>query len=74
MKIDRENRDDLLKQIGRTEEKIANKNREIAKIDQEIESWDRRKRHLLDMKEIKQYNISKHQHYINELKQNLNDL
>jgi len=69
--IDRNNKEDLLKQIGRVEEKIAQLNRLRSKIDNEIKSMPKRKLHLKDRKHTIEVKISNHHLYINQLNDNL---
>ncbi|WP_431129715.1 hypothetical protein [Flagellimonas flava] len=66
-KIDRNNPDDLLMQIGRTESDIAQLNRDANKLHQEIESWPKRLQHLEMRKELIRRKISRKQKYIGQL-------
>ncbi|MGV6830290.1 MAG: hypothetical protein ACWA5P_01850 [bacterium] len=72
--INRQNKEDLLKQIGRTEEKIKTLNRLDSKIDHEIKSWVKREAHLNFRKERIAQKISNHHLYINQLQKNLEEL
>lgn len=70
--IDRENKDDVLKQIGRCESDIEHMNRQQAKIDQEINGWPKRLEYLKFQKIKIRDRISKKHKYINELESDLN--
>lgn len=72
--IDRNNRDDLLKQIGRTEEKIKHQQRLISKVDSDIQGWDKRRKHMKEEIENRGSKISKHQKYIEQLENDLNKI
>lgn len=72
--IDRENYQDLLKQIGRTEESIKDLNRLQASFDNEINSWPRRLAHLEMRKKNTESKISRKHKYLNELKKDLKNL
>ncbi len=72
--MDRNNRDEILKQIGRTEESIKNKNHRIGAIDKELNRWPKRKEHLLKQKKSLIAKISGQQKYINLLNQDIKKL
>lgn len=67
-------RDETLIQIGKTMGYIEFHNREIAKIDREINRWPRRKTDLKLRKIMLQDQISNHQKYINQLEEDIKKL
>ena len=70
-KIDRNNPEDILKQIGRVECSIANLNKKQGEIDKELGNWPRRMNHLYIQKYRIQKVISKKHLYINQLEKDL---
>lgn len=72
--IDRNNLEDVLKQIGRTEKDIQHINRKIGNIDKEINRWPKRLECLKTQKYKAREMISKKHKYINELETDLKRL
>lgn len=63
-KIDRENIEDIYKQIGRTEEVISQHNRKQQKWSDEISNWPKKKEHLEKRIAKSHLEISKRHEYI----------
>ncbi len=74
MKIDRNNKEDLLIQTGRVEEQVCNIQRKIAKIDNEINSMPKRLLHLKHRKELLCLKISNHEKYVVQLDNDIKNL
>lgn len=72
--IDRENRDDLLKQIGRVEIDIQNLDKQRGQIDKQLKSIPKRVEYLKSMNTRLSDKISKKKQYLNQLENDLSKL
>lgn len=73
MKIDRSKKEDVLKQIGRTQSNIEHLNRQQSEFDKEINGWPKRLEYLKMRKWSIQNKISKMHSYINQLENDLKE-
>ena len=72
--MDRSDKNEILKQIGRVEESIKQINREISVFDKELNGWEERKAHLLKRKDSARERIGKKHKYLNQLESDLTTL